>query len=80
MKKPESKPDEMRAEYRADDLGKPVRGKYAADYAKASNVVVIDEALTQAFPNAKAVNAALRGLLELAQSVTGGGKLPKQPV
>lgn len=79
MKKLDSELVEMRAEYRAEDLGPPVRGKYAANYAKASNVVVIDDALTQAFPNAAAVNAALRGLLELAQSATAGSKTRKQP-
>jgi hypothetical protein len=71
--------DEMRAEYRREDLGKGVRGKYAARYAKASNVVVIDPALTKAFPNSEAVNEALRGLLALATSVTRLTARPKQP-
>jgi hypothetical protein len=56
--------DEIRAEYRREDLDIMERGKYAVQYAKASNVVVIDDALTAAFPNAAAVNAALRGLLD----------------
>jgi hypothetical protein len=43
--------DDMRAEYRPEDLGPLVRGKYAARYAKASNVVVIDPApLENDFP------------------------------
>lgn len=70
MKKAKSPSDEMRAEYRREDLGPLVRGKYAARYAKATNVVVIDPALTKAFPNSEAVNEALRGLLMVATSAT----------
>ncbi len=70
MKKSRSPSDEMRAEYEREDLGPLVRGKYAARYAKATNVVVIDPALTKAFPNSEAVNEALRGLLSIATSAT----------
>jgi hypothetical protein len=69
----------MRAEYRREDLGKGTRGKYAARYAKASNVVVIDPALTKAFPNSETVNETLRGLLTLATSATCLTARPKQP-
>ena len=48
-----------------------VRRKYAARYAKATNVVVIDPALTKAFPNNEAVNEALRGLLAVATASVG---------
>lgn len=80
MKKarPPSEPaDDMRAEYRCEDLGPLVRGKYAARYAKVTNVVVIDPELTKAFPNGEAVNEALRALLTVATSATrrtGGSK------
>ena len=66
MKQHDLPTDDLRAEYQRPDLGKLVRGKYASRLAKASNVVVIDQALTKAFPNSDAVNAALRGLLQLA--------------
>ncbi len=66
MKKAEIKNDEMRSEYARADLGALVRGKYAQRYAKATNVVVIDPALTKAFPNNEAVNDALRSLLAVA--------------
>jgi hypothetical protein len=79
MKKAKPPGNEMRAEYRREDLGPLVRGKYAARYAKASNVVVIDPALTKAFPNSEAVNDALRGLLTLATSATRSTTRPKQP-
>ena len=71
MKKANSKSDEMRAEYTRADLGPLVRGKYAARYAKATNVVVIDPALTKAFPNNEAVNDALRSLLTVATAAVG---------
>ena len=58
--------DELRPEYRRSDFGKLVRGKYAARAAMETNVVVLEPELAEAFPNAKAVNEALRGLLDVA--------------
>lgn len=58
--------DELRQEYRRSDFGKLVRGKYAARVAMETNVVVLEPELAEAFPNAKAVNEALRGLLDVA--------------
>ena len=71
MKKPSVQDDEMRADYSRADMGPLVRGKYAARYAKATNVVVIDPALTKAFPNNEAVNEALRCLLAVATASAG---------
>ena len=71
MKKAKPKDDEMRAEYQREDLGPLVRGKYAARYAKSTNIVVIDPKLTKAFPNGDAVNDALRSLLMIASKATG---------
>ena len=71
MKKAKPKDDEMRAEYQREDLGPLVRGKYAARYAKSTNIVVIDPKLTKAFPNSDAVNDALRSLLMIASKATG---------
>lgn len=70
MKKANSKDEEMRAEYSRADLGPLMRGKYAARYAKVTNVVVIDPELTKAFPNNEAVNDALRSLLAVATAAT----------
>ena len=70
MKKAKPKDDEMRAEYRREDLGPLVRGKYAARYAKSTNIVVIDPKLTKVFPNSEAVNDALRSLLMIASKAT----------
>lgn len=58
--------DDLRPEYRRSDFGKLVRGKYAARIATETNVVVLEPEIAQAFPNAKAVNEALRGLLDVA--------------
>ena len=58
--------DELRPEYRRSDFSKLVRGKYEARVATETNVVVLEPELAEAFPNAKAVNEALRGLLDVA--------------
>ena len=71
MKKAKSEANDwLRAEYKRGDLGPIVRGKYARRMAMESNVVVIDPVVSRAFPNEASVNAALRGLLELAKSST----------
>ena len=57
------KSDDVRPEYDLASLKNGERGKYAKRYQQASNVVVIDPDLAEAFPNAKAVNDALREVL-----------------
>jgi hypothetical protein len=52
--------DELGPEYDLSKLGKGVRGKYYRRYQESTNVVVIDSDLQKDFPNAKAVNDALR--------------------
>ena len=58
----------MRAEY---DFSKGVRGKYAGRFAEGTNVVVLLPDVSKAFPNSKAVNDALRGLMRVARSASG---------
>jgi hypothetical protein len=59
-----NKKDELRSEYRPDLIKSGVRGKYAKRVRKeGTNIVLIDPDLMDAFPNAKAVNDALRELL-----------------
>ena len=70
MKKADMVHDELRPEYRREDFGVMVRGKYAARLKESSNIVVLDPEIAEAFPNTKAVNDALRGLLELARVST----------
>ena len=79
MKKANVVDTEPRSEYARADLGPLVRGKYAGRYAKTSNVVVIDPALTKAFPNNAAVNDALRSLLAVATAATAGTVSKRAP-
>ena len=51
--------DTMRPEY---DFSKAVRGVTAARYARGTNVVVLEPDVARLFPNATAVNEALRAL------------------
>lgn len=50
---------EMREEY---DFSGGVRGKYAERYARGTNLVRLDPDVAEVFPNAEAVNEALRAL------------------
>ncbi|TMH39938.1 MAG: hypothetical protein E6H54_20130 [Betaproteobacteria bacterium] len=64
MKKADRKPaDELRPQYKRSDFATLVRGKYAHRAVEASNVVVLEPQVARAFPNDRAVNAALRGVL-----------------
>ncbi|MGD2046756.1 MAG: hypothetical protein PVJ80_15075 [Gemmatimonadota bacterium] len=59
-KKPDvSEAPDMRDEY---DFSNAVRGKYAERFAKGSNVIVLDPDVAETFPDAQAVNEALRVL------------------
>jgi hypothetical protein len=70
MKKAKEDSDELRSEYKREDFGPMVRGKYAARMRESSNIVVLDPDIAEAFPNAEIVNQTLRRLLELARSST----------
>ena len=59
--------DELRSEYKRSDFGTLVRGKYVGRLRASSNVVVIDPEVADLFPNAAAVNAALRSLADIAK-------------
>jgi hypothetical protein len=60
---------ELRSEYKRSDLGPLVRGKYIQRLRASSNVVVVDPEVADLFPNAAAVNAALKSLAEIARRV-----------
>ena len=59
--------DDMRAEYRREDLGRGVRGKNFAAFEEGSNLVLLNPDVAKAFPTSEAVNEALRGLLRLTE-------------
>lgn len=71
--------DDMRDEYRREDLGTGVRGKYFKRVAKGTNLILLDEEVAKAFPTAEAVNAALLGLLALTEQTTRLTKAAKRP-
>ena len=57
----------MRKQYKREDLGKGVRGKFYAAYSKGTNVVLLSPDVAAAFPTSEAVNEALRGLVQVAR-------------
>ena len=63
---PKADEDTMRAEY---DFSKAARRVTAARYAQGTNVVVLEPDVVRMFPNATAVNEALRALGEIIQKV-----------
>ena len=67
MKKPRDKMnDELRPEYDLRELLKTgVRAKYAKRYHAGTNLVLLDPDVRKAFRNGKAVNEALRLLIQL---------------
>lgn len=63
--------DDLRPEYKREDLGQGVRGKYFESYQKGTNLVLLSPDVAKVFPNEEAVNKALRSLIDLAQKSTG---------
>ena len=68
------KSDEMRPEYRREDLGVGVRGKYLEAHRAGTNLVMLSPDVAKAFPTEEAVNDALRSLVEVAQRSVGPTK------
>jgi len=59
---------EMRAEYRREDLGVGVRGKYYESYNSSNNIVLLNPEVARAFPTEESVNQALLSLIRIANS------------
>jgi hypothetical protein len=67
-KKPTERTDELRPEYDFKVLLKDgVRGKYAQQYQKGTNLVLLEPDVAEAFPSEKAVNDALRLVIQLTK-------------
>jgi hypothetical protein len=65
MKRIESEEeDDLRPEYDFSQMKGGVRGKYVKRYREGTNLVLLDPDIVSAFPDAKAVNDALRSLLQ----------------
>ena len=58
--------DEMRPEYDLSQLKGRVRGKYIDRYRDGTNLVLLESDVQAAFPDAEAVNEALRMLMKIA--------------
>jgi hypothetical protein len=63
--------DELRPEYKREDLGVGVRGKYFEEYRKGTNLVLLSPDVARVFSTDEAVNEALRSLIDLAKKSTG---------
>lgn len=65
---PISSGDDLRPEYNLSTLLKDgVRGKYAAAFARGTNLVLLAPDVARAFPTEEAVNEALRLVMRLAE-------------
>jgi hypothetical protein len=69
---------EIRKEYRREDLGKCVRGKYFEEYKKGTNLILLSPDVAEAFPDDEAVNTALRNLPQLAKKSIGPTRRAKR--
>lgn len=63
--------DELRSEYRREDLGEGVRGKYLKAYRAGTNLVLLKPEVAAAFPSERAVNDALSSLIKVARQSAG---------
>jgi len=56
--------EDMQPEY---DFSRGVRGKYATQFRKGTNLVVLEPEIAKFFADSAAVNDALRALVEIAK-------------
>ena len=68
MKKRSSADDSLRTDYDPALIRSGVRGKYVERYKTGSNIVRLAPDVAAAFPDAKAVNDALRLLMRIART------------
>lgn len=66
-RQPGSDKDIMRPEY---DFSNAARGVTAKRYAEGTNVVLLDPDVAEIFPNARAVNEALRTIARLPRTTS----------
>lgn len=66
--------ESARAEY---DFRGGVRGKYAAQFAEGTNVVLLASDVAAEFPTATAVNKALRAVIRTRQAPTASHRSSK---
>ena len=59
--------DELRPEYKLEDLGQGIRGKHYEEYQQGTNLVLLSPDVAAAFPTEEVVNETLRSLIKIAQ-------------
>ena len=59
--------DDLKSEYDETTLKGGVRGKYFKQYQQGTNLVLLEPDVARAFPDAQAVNQALRLLMRVAK-------------
>ncbi len=64
------KVDELRSEYDFTRLKGGVRGKYVQRYRQGTNLALLDRDVAEVFPNDRAVNDALRAVMNAAVRVS----------
>lgn len=70
--------DDMRAEYRREDLGPGVRGKFYKEVMAGTNLVLLRPEIRKAFPTSEAVNDALAKMLAFAKETQQLTAKPKR--
>ena len=73
MKKVKKK-NGIRPEYKREDFGVGIRGKYYEAYQESHNVVLLKPEVAKAFPTEEAVNEALMSLIRVAKTSMGLNK------
>jgi hypothetical protein len=68
----------LRREYNLSNLRGGVRGKYYRRFSEGTNLVLLDPDIADAFPDAKAVNDALRLLVKVASTRVQRGRRSKR--
>jgi hypothetical protein len=61
--------DELLPEYDFREMKGGVRGRFAADYRRGTNLVLLDPDVAQAFTTDESVNEALRAVLKAAAAI-----------
>lgn len=56
----------MRTDY---DFSTGIRGKYAKQYERGTNVILLEPKVAEAFPDSKSVNETLKAVLAIATRV-----------
>jgi hypothetical protein len=64
MKKPRSRRDDLRSEYKRSDFGRLERGKYYERVRANTNVVVLDPDVAAVFRSPESVNSLLRSVIK----------------